>query len=121
MITQSATVTGPLQVAIQVDPARAGTTALRLTYTRGGVTPADVVKVTARWALRGIDRIGVDRVGGDQASGEEVIPVELSRRGVGRYGADRVVLPEAGSWRLAVTTQTSDIDSSTTLFIVDVR
>ena len=45
----------------------------------------------------------------------------MLRSGPGRYEAGQILLPAAGTWQLAVTTQTSDIDSTTTLLPVRIR
>ncbi|WP_188940046.1 copper resistance CopC/CopD family protein [Nakamurella endophytica] len=105
--TASAPATSSLTVDVSVAPAKSGLNDLQLTYTGPGGRPTDVVAATARWTQQG--------------GGDAVVPVTLTRSGPGRYTITRVALPAAGQWQLAVTTQSSDIDSSTVLFDVRVR
>lgn len=102
---ETAGVTGDLQVEVEVDPARSGLNNMHLSYTQRGKA-VDVVKATARWT---------------SADGGYVVPAELSRTSLGGYDFQRVQLPAIGTWQLALTTQTSDIDSHTTLFNVPIR
>ena len=103
---QTMPVTSDLQVHVEVTPARAGLDDLHFTYTNGAGKPVDVTLVTARWTLQG---------------GDDVVPVQLTRDGTGRYDRNQVELSTVGTWQLAVNTQTSDIDSWTTLFTVKIR
>lgn len=102
---QSVAATADLQVDITVDPARAGLNGLEFTFTRGG-TAVDVVKVTTRWTSQ---------------DGSFVIPAELTRSATGVYRATGLLLPSVGEWKLALTTQTSDIDSRTVVLTVPIR
>ena len=105
-VQESATVTGALRFQVEVRPARVGLNEMRLTYTNGS-RPTDVVRVTARWV--------------GQSAGDYQVPVRPLRAGPGRYDAGQILLPAAGVWQLAVTTQTSDIDATTTLLTVRIR
>lgn len=98
--------TGGLQFQLEVKPARVGLNEMRLSYTDGS-RPTDVVRVTARW-------VGQD-------AGDFRVPARPLRAGPGRYEAGQILLPAAGTWQLAVTTQTSDVDATTTLLNVRVR
>lgn len=110
-VVRSAPVVGGLEVQVEVRPARTGLNQLRLTYTGPGGRPTEVIRASARF----VEEAAVD------GAEPVVVPVALLRSGPGRYGAGAVLLPSAGTWQLAVTTQTSDIDATTTLFRVRVR
>ena len=103
---QRAAVTNALQVHVEVAPARAGLDGMHVLYTDNGGSAADVVQSTARWTLLG---------------GDNVVPVRLRRTSAGHYDLDHVELSTVGTWQLAISTQTSEIDSSTTLFTVRIR
>lgn len=103
---QTRSVTDDLRVQVQVGPARAGLDDMHFTYSDSSGNPVDVTVVTARWTLQG---------------GENVVPVQLKRSSTGHYDREQVELSTVGTWQLAVTTQTSDVDSWTTLFTVRIR
>jgi copper transport protein len=105
-VLETATVTGGLQVQVEVRPARVGLNEMRLSYTNGS-RPTDVVRVSARWV--------------GQAAGDYQVPARPLRAGPGRYDAGQILLPAAGTWQLAITTQTSDVDATTTLLTVRIR
>lgn len=105
-VQESATVTGGLRVQVEVQPARVGLNEMRLSYSNSS-RPTDVVRVTARW-------VGQD-------AGDYQVPVRPLRAGPGRYDAGQILLPAAGNWQLAITTQTSDVDATTTLLTVRIR
>jgi copper transport protein len=75
-------------------------------YTAEGGKAVDVPEAALRWT----------RVGSD-----DVVPVELEHDSLGHYERLRVALPSAGTWQLAVTTRTTDIDATTTRFTVRIR
>ena len=102
---QSAALSPALRLSITVAPARAGLSDLRLVYSDPAGAAVDVPAVTARWSRPG--RPGV-------------VPVALTRTGTGTHGGPRVVLPEAGTWQLEVVTRTSDLQSATTRFSVQI-
>lgn len=106
VFTDTAAVTGPLRVQVDVEPARAGLNDVHVYYTAEGGKAVDVPEVTARWTRPGSD---------------DVVPVELARSSLGHYERLRVALPTAGTWRLTVTTRTSDVESTPTRFTVRVR
>lgn len=98
---------GPgLQATVTVDPARAGLNTVRVRYGDPAGRPVDVVRAGARWT---------------SADGAYVVPTELVRDGPGAYAATGTALPVAGQWRLELTTRTSDINSTTTLFVIRIR
>lgn len=104
--SQDAQVTSDLQMQVDVEPARAGLNDMSVSYQEKGGAAVDVVRVTASWRVEG---------------GNTIVPVTLLRTAVGHYSLPRVQLPDVGTWRLAVDTQTSDIDSKTNLFTVRIR
>ena len=75
-------------------------------YQGPGGKALDVAATSGRWT---------------RAGSLDVVPVELPRESLGHYEKLRVPLPSPGTWTLALTTRTSDIDSYTTQFIVQVR
>ncbi|SNT33628.1 copper resistance CopC/CopD family protein [Rhodococcoides kyotonense] len=101
--------TGPasdgISVVVGVNPARTGVNSMSLVYSEAGAT-VDPVRVGARWTSE---------------SGEYLVPVEAAATSPGHYEVAGVTLPVPGLWQLAVTTQTSDIDATTTLFTVRIR
>ncbi|WP_032391696.1 copper resistance CopC/CopD family protein [Rhodococcoides fascians] len=102
---QSGPAADGLSVLVNVNPARTGVNAMRLEYTDGAAA-VDPVRVSARWTSE---------------TGEYLVPVEAAPTAPGRFDVAGVTLPVPGMWQLAVTTQTSDIDSKTTLFTVRIR
>jgi copper transport protein len=102
---QTVAATDELQVGITVDPARSGLNDLVFSYTAGG-DPADVVKVSTRWTSE---------------DGGYVVPAELTRADTGEYRFTGLLLPSVGTWKLAVTTQTTDIDTETVVVSVPIR
>jgi copper transport protein len=105
VFTETKAVTGPLQVQVDVEPARAGLNQMHVYYTGAGGKAVDVEEVTAR----------LTHPAGD------VISVQVHYDTLGHYEQLRVPLPYAGQWRLDLTTRTSDIDSYTTTFTFRVR
>lgn len=104
--SQSATVTGTLQMHITLTPARVGLNDMLITYTEPGTSPAAIVQVTGTWSLQGTDT---------------TVPVTLVKTATGHYEGRRLQLPDVGTWQLAVMTQTTDIDVSTNVFTVRIR
>lgn len=105
MFSQTAAVTGPLRVQVDLEPARTGINQLHVYYTGTGALAVDVEEVTARL---------VSETG-------ETVPVQVPHDTLGHYEQLTVPLTEAGRWRLELTTRTSDIDATTTSFTVPVR
>ena len=106
VFSEVAAVDGPLRVQVDVEPARTGLNDIHVYYTAEGGKAVDVPEVDIRWTRDGTD---------------DVIPVELERDSLGHYERLRVALPSSGTWELAVTTRTTDIDSAITRFTVRVR
>ncbi|WP_157970819.1 copper resistance CopC/CopD family protein [Nakamurella deserti] len=102
---QTVAATDALQVDITVDPARTGLNDLSFSYSADS-RPVDVVKVSTRWTSE---------------DGTYVVPAELTRAATGEYRFSGLLLPSAGTWKLAVTTQTSDIDTGTVVLAVPIR
>lgn len=102
---QSGPAADGISVAVGVSPARTGVNSMSLDYTEGGVV-VDPIRVSARWTSQ---------------TGEYLVPVEAAVTDPGHYEVAGVTLPVPGVWQLAVTTQTSDIDATTTLFTVTIR
>lgn len=94
-----------VSVLVRVSPARTGTNSMSLDYAEGAAAVSPI-RVSARWTSE---------------TGEYLVPVEASADAPGRYEVSGVTLPVPGMWQLAVTTQTSDIDATTTLFTVRIR
>ncbi len=106
IVDQTVSVTAGVNVDVVVAPARAGLDDLHLSYTDAGGKPLDVVAASGRFTLPGQDN---------------VVPVQLVRTSRGHYDLSRVELSSTGSWTLAINTQTSDIDSTTTLLTIRIR
>jgi copper transport protein len=106
VFSEVGTVDGPLRVQVDVEPARAGLNDVHVYYTAEGGKAVDVPETGLRWT----------RVGSD-----DVVPVELEHDSLGHYERLQVGLPSSGTWQLAVTTRTTDIDAHTTRFTVRIR
>lgn len=106
VFTQTKEVTSGLRVQVDVEPARAGLNDMHVYYTAAGGKAVDVEQVAVRWTRSGTD---------------DTVPADIPRDSLGHYERLRVPLPSAGTWQLAVTTRTSDIDAYTTRFTVQVR
>jgi copper transport protein len=98
---------GPVLVDITIDPAKAGPADVHI-YT---LTPAgqvtDVKEMTVRLAL--------------PARGISGLDVPLQRAGPGHFAAYGFVIPLRGTWQLAVTARTSDIDEATATTTIRIR
>lgn len=86
VFTETKTVSGALQVQVDLEPVRAGLNQMHVYYTGAGGKAVDVEEVTARFT----------RVGSD-----DVIPVDIPHDTLGHYEQLRVPLPYPGTWRLA--------------------
>lgn len=106
LISVTKVVAGELRVQVDLEPARAGLNQMHVYYTGAGGKAVDVEEVTARFT-----RVGTD----------EVVPVEVPRDTLGHYEQLKVPLPDAGQWRLLLTTRTSDVDAPTTSFTFRIR
>ncbi len=100
------TVAGGLGVEVQVEPARVGVNAIHVYFAGAGGKAVDVEEVTAV-----LTRVGTD----------DRVDVAVPHESLGHYEQTRVVLPFKGSWRIELTTRTSDIDSTTRAFTFRVR
>jgi copper transport protein len=49
------------------------------------------------------------------------LPIPLQRTAPGHYVAREVQIPRKGTWQLAVTVRTSDIDQTTVTTPIDIR
>ncbi|MDV7136789.1 copper resistance CopC/CopD family protein [Williamsia muralis] len=102
--------TGPagtgLEVEVVVEPARTGLNTVRLSYSDTAGQRTDVLRSSGRWTSE---------------SGEFAIPADMVRTDAGQYETLNLSLPTAGTWKFELTTQTSDIDSTTTVFTVRIR
>jgi hypothetical protein len=106
VFSEIAAVDGPLRVrSTWSRPGRAERRP-RLLHGRGRQGRSTCRRVGIRWTRDGSD---------------DVIPVELEPDSLGHYERLRVALPSAGTWQLAVTTRTTDIDATTTRFTVRIR
>jgi copper transport protein len=106
VFSETKSVSGDLRVQVDVEPARAGLNQMHVYYTGAGSKAVDVEEVTARFT-----RVGTT----------DVVPVAVPRDTLGHYEQLKVPLPDAGQWRLDLTTRTSDIDTSTTTFVIRIR
>jgi copper transport protein len=101
--------TGPLDVELTVDPARAGTNAVHLYLFR----KADGAPFAGTKELRITASLPGKGIGPLKAT--------VHRAGPGHYVADAMVLAPAGTWRVQVTDRVSDFDQHTATFAVPVR
>jgi copper transport protein len=101
--------TGPLEVQLTVDPARAGANAVHLYLfsARDGAPFTATKELTVTAAL--------------PAKGIGPLPATLHRAGPGHYVADALTLTPAGRWRITVTDRVSDFDEHTARFDVPIR
>jgi copper transport protein len=100
--------TGPLQIELTVDPARAGENAVHLyIFNARDGSPFDGTKeldVSAQLPSKGIGPL----------------PATLNRAGPGHYVANAMSLAPGGKWTVTVTDRVSDFDEYTTTFRVPV-
>ena len=101
--------TGPLEIEMTVDPARAGINAMHFYVfaARDGAPFAGTKELTVEARL--------------PAKGIGPLRAELHRAGPGHYVADAMTLAPAGRWRVTVTDRVSDFDEHTATFTVPVR
>ncbi|MGH3934255.1 MAG: copper resistance protein CopC [Pseudonocardiaceae bacterium] len=90
---------GQGQLTIDVDPATAGPSTISVIVADVTGNPRDVPELSATLTLPA-KRLGP-------------ISIELQRKTPGRYAATGIQFPVAGTWQLAVTVRTSDIDQTT--------
>lgn len=106
LFTAVQTVDAPLRVQVDIEPARAGVNQLHVYYTGQGGKAVDVEEVTARFV---------------HDDTRDAVPVDVRHATLGHYEQLTVPLPQSGRWRLQLTTRTSDIDATTTVFTFRVR
>ena len=87
------------QLTVDVDPAVTGPATISVTVQDRTAGPRDVAELNATLALIS-EQLGP-------------FPVPLQRTGQGRYVATGFQIPADGTWQLAVTVRTSDIDQTT--------
>ncbi|MGH3897401.1 MAG: FixH family protein [Pseudonocardiaceae bacterium] len=98
---------GQGQLTIDVDPATTGPDTISVTVGDRTGNPRDVAELNATLTLSS-RRIGP-------------LPVALQRTAPGHYVATGVQIPVKGTWQLAVTVRTSDIDRTTVTAPIDIR
>ncbi len=98
---------GQGQLTVDVDPAIAGPDTISVTVEDRTGNPRDVAELNATLTL-------IPRQLGP-------FPVPLQRTAPGHYVATAVQIPVNGTWQLAVTVRTSDIDRTTVTTPIDIR
>ncbi|MGH3963340.1 MAG: copper resistance protein CopC [Pseudonocardiaceae bacterium] len=98
---------GQGQLTVDVDPATAGPDTISVTVEDPTGNPRDVAELNATLTL-------TPRQLGP-------IPVPVRRTAPGHYVATGVQIPVNGTWQLAVTVRTSDIDRTTVTVPIDIR
>jgi copper transport protein len=98
---------GQGRLTIDVDPAATGPDTISVTVEDPTGNPQDVAELTATLAL-------TSRQFGP-------LPVPLQRTVPGHHVARGVQIPANGTWQLAVTVRTSDIDQTTVTTPIDIR
>jgi copper transport protein len=98
---------GQGQLTLDIDPATTGPDTISVTVEDSTGNPHDVVELTATLTLAA-QQLGP-------------LPVPLQHNAPGRYVAREVQIPRKGTWQLAVTVRTSDIDQTTVTTPVDIR
>jgi copper transport protein len=97
---------GQGQLTVDVDPAVTGPATIGVTVQDLTAVPRDVAELNATLALT------------SQQLGP--FPVPLQRTAPGRYVATGFQIPADGTWQLAVTVRTSDIDQTTVTTRIDI-
>ncbi len=98
---------GQGQLIIHVDPATAGPDTISVTVEDPTGNPRDVAELNATLTLTS-RQLGP-------------FPVPLQRTAPGHYVATGVQIPVSGTWQLAVTVRTSDIDRTTVTTPIDIK
>ena len=97
---------GQGRLTVDVDPAATGPDTISVTV-EDPTGPRDVAELTATLTLA-VQQLGP-------------LPIPLQRTAPGRYVAREVQIPRKGTWQLAVTVRTSDIDQTTVTAPIDIR
>lgn len=97
---------GQGRLAIDVDPAITGPTMISVTVQDDTAAPRDVAELNATLTLTA-QQLGP-------------FPVPLQHTAPGRYVATGFEIPAGGTWQLAVTVRTSDIDQTTVTTPIDI-
>ncbi len=98
---------GQGRLTVDVDPAATGPDTVSVTVTDLTGNPRDVVEIDATVTLTA-QQLGP-------------LPVPLQRTAPGQYVAHGVQIPRKGTWQLAVTVRTSDIDRTTVTTPIVIR
>jgi copper transport protein len=98
---------GQGRLTIDVDPAAIGPDTISVAVEDPTGNSRDVAELTATLTLAA-QQLGP-------------LPIPLQRTAPGRYVAREVQLPRKGTWQLAVTVRTSDIDQTTVTTPIDIR
>jgi copper transport protein len=98
---------GKGKLEVDVDPSATGPNTLRVVIEDVAGKPRDIPEFHASLTLEA-NHIGP-------------LPLTMQRVGVGSYSGTGVQIPAAGSWRLALTVRTSEIDETTVATPIDVR
>ncbi|WP_236796324.1 FixH family protein [Amycolatopsis sp. GM8] len=98
---------GSGQVDVELAPAAGGPNTVTLSIVDKSGKPRDVPEFHAKLTL--------------PARGIGPLEIPLRQTGPGGYVATAVQIPAAGSWQLALTVRTSDLDETTVATTVDVR
>ena len=97
---------GQGRLTVDVDPAATGPDTISVTV-EDPTGPRDVAELTATLTLA-VQQLGP-------------LPIPLQRTAPGHYVAREVQIPRKGTWQLAVTVRTSDIDQITVTTPIDIR
>jgi copper transport protein len=98
---------GQGRLTVDVDPAATGPDTISVTVEDPTGNPRDVAELTATLALTS-RQLGP-------------LPVPLQRTAPGYHVASGVQIPANGTWQLAMTVRTSDIDQTTVTTPIDIR
>lgn len=100
-------------------PAGAGDLTIRLPNTARGLGTADLTVLSAGGQPRDVPELQAAWT--QRARGIGPLAAHLTRTGTGHYHATWAPLPVGGSWQLALTIRTSDIDQTTTRITIHIR
>ncbi|GAB3002759.1 copper resistance protein CopC [Amycolatopsis acidiphila] len=98
---------GAGRVEVDVNPAAGGPNTVGLSIEDSAGRPRDVPEFHAKLTL--------------PARGIGPLEIPLRRTGTGDYTAAAVQIPAAGSWQLALTVRTSDLDETTVATTIEIR
>ena len=98
---------GKGKLEVDVDPSATGPNTLRVVIEDAAGKPRDIPEFHASLTLE-VNHIGP-------------LPLTMQRVGVGSYSGTGVQIPAIGSWQLALTVRTSEIDETTVATPIDVH